>query len=49
VRQLEISDSLALPLDAVTEMFAILGKRGVGKTHTAYVVATDLLFPEGLA
>ncbi|MBF4549404.1 ATP-binding protein [Pseudoclavibacter sp. VKM Ac-2888] len=32
-----------LPLDAVTETFAILGKRGKGKTSTAVVLAEELI------
>lgn len=40
---LQISDTLALPLDAVTETFAILAKRGSGKTFTAAVMAEELL------
>ncbi len=34
---------LELPEEAVTETFAILGKRGVGKTTTARVLAEELL------
>ncbi|MBI3545975.1 MAG: DUF87 domain-containing protein, partial [Gammaproteobacteria bacterium] len=33
----------ALPLDAVTQTFAIMAKRGVGKTHTASVLAEEML------
>ena len=32
-----------LPLDAVTQTFGILAKRGVGKTYTASVLAEELL------
>jgi hypothetical protein len=32
-----------LPLDAVTQTFAILAKRGVGKTYTALVLVEELL------
>ena len=32
-----------LPIDAVTETFAILGKRGKGKTSTAVVLAEELI------
>ena len=32
VKQLHIAPDLALPLDAVTQTFAIMAKRGVGKT-----------------
>jgi hypothetical protein len=31
-RRLRIASGLTLPLEAVTETFAILAKRGVGKT-----------------
>lgn len=42
-KQLKIADNLSLPLDAVTQTFAILAKRGVGKTHTAMVTAEEML------
>ena len=56
-RTLHISDNLILPLDAVTQTFAIMAKRGVGKTHTGSIMAeemlkqgrvraSDLIFPE---
>lgn len=32
---LQISETFAFPLDAVTETFVILAKRGSGKTYTA--------------
>jgi hypothetical protein len=38
-----LSPSLSLPLAAATETFAILGRRGSGKTHTAVVLAEELL------
>lgn len=41
--RLRISDHLKLPLEAVTETFAILGRRGSGKTHTAVVMAEEML------
>ncbi len=40
---LSIGVGLELPEEAVTETFAILGKRGVGKTTTARVLAEELL------
>lgn len=40
---LKISAGLTLPLDAVTGTFAILAIRGVGKTHTASVMAEEML------
>lgn len=39
---LRLSENLALPLDAVTQTFAILAKRGVGKTYTAAVLVEEL-------
>ena len=38
-----LSDDVALPLDAVTQTFAVLGKRGSGKTNTASVLAEQLI------
>jgi hypothetical protein len=46
-RTLRVSDDLALPLEAVTETFAIFGKRGKGKTNAA-VVLVEELFRAGL-
>jgi DNA helicase HerA-like ATPase len=40
---LEISKDLSLPLEAVTETFAILAKRGKGKTNTAVVMAEEMI------
>jgi hypothetical protein len=42
VKTLRISSDLKLPLEAVTQTFAILAMRGVGKTHTASVLAEEL-------
>lgn len=42
-RNLQLADGLSLPLDAVTHTFAILAIRGVGKTHTASVMAEEML------
>lgn len=42
-RELRLSDNLTLPLDAVTQTFAILAKRGVGKTYTASVMVEEML------
>jgi len=42
-RSLHLAKDLRLPLDAVTETFAILGRRGSGKTHTAVVMAEEML------
>jgi len=41
--KLKISDNLQLPAEAVTQTFAILAKRGVGKTYTANVMAEEML------
>jgi uncharacterized protein DUF87 len=40
---LRIADDFRLPLEAVTETFGILAKRGVGKTYTAAVLVEELL------
>lgn len=39
----EISDSLRLPLNAVTEAFGVIGVRGSGKTTTARVLVEEML------
>lgn len=39
---LEISPELSLPLDAVTETFAILAKRRAGKSNAAVVMAEEM-------
>jgi G:T/U-mismatch repair DNA glycosylase len=41
--KLHISDDLSLPTDAITQTFAILAKRGVGKTHAGSVMAEEML------
>lgn len=40
---LKISKNLTLPDEAVTQTFAILAKRGVGKTYTASVMVEEML------
>lgn len=40
---LNIADNLKLPLEAVTQTFGILGKRGGGKTYTAKVIAEEMI------
>lgn len=40
---LHIGDELSLPLDAVTQTFAILGIRGSGKTNTAVVMFEEMV------
>lgn len=41
--ELKIGKGLTLPADAATETFAVLGRRGSGKTYTASVLAEELL------
>lgn len=41
---LAIAPNLTLPDDAVTQTFAILAKRGVGKTYTASVMAEEMAY-----
>jgi hypothetical protein len=43
VSKLRLSPDLAIPEEAVTQTFAILAKRGVGKTYTAAVMAEEML------
>lgn len=43
MKTLRISAQQELPLDAVTQTFAILGVRGTGKTNTGVVLAEELL------
>ncbi len=41
--KLQISDSLSLPPEALTETFAVLGKRGSGKTNFGVVLVEELV------
>lgn len=41
--KLRLSPDVTLPTDAVTQTFAVLGKRGSGKTNTASVLAEQLI------
>lgn len=41
--KLDISDSLKLPIEAVTQTFAILAKRGAGKSYTGCVMVEEML------
>jgi len=43
VNKLLIANNLKLPLEAVTQTFAIIAKRGVGKTYTAAVMIEEML------
>lgn len=47
MRGLHIAPGLVLPLDAATQTFGIVAKRGVGKTYTALVMAEEM-FGAGL-
>lgn len=40
---LKISDSLSLPVEAVTQTFAVLAKRGAGKSYTGCVMVEEML------
>lgn len=40
---LRIAENFSLPYEAVTQTFAILAKRGVGKTYTAAVMVEEML------
>jgi hypothetical protein len=42
VAKLRLSDDLELPLEAVTETFAIIAKRRVGKSNAAVVMAEEM-------
>ncbi|HEX7126862.1 MAG TPA: DUF87 domain-containing protein [Thermodesulfobacteriota bacterium] len=42
-RPLALAPELALPLDAVTQTFAFLAKRGAGKTYTAGILVEEFL------
>jgi hypothetical protein len=43
LKKLRISPDLTLPIEAVTETFAVLAKRGAGKTYTAKVLIEEML------
>jgi DNA helicase HerA-like ATPase len=40
---LQIADDFSIPIEAVTQTFAILAKRGRGKTYTACVIVEEML------
>lgn len=40
---LQIAEDFALPLDAITETFAVLAARGAGKTHTSSVLVEEVV------
>ncbi len=41
--QLRIASNLSLPLEAITQTFGFLAKRGMGKTYGASVIAEEML------
>ena len=41
--KIRLAPDFTLPDDAVTQTFAILARRGVGKTYTALVLVEELL------
>lgn len=41
--RIALADDFTMPVDSVTATFAILGKKGRGKTHTASVLAEELM------
>ncbi|BCM91603.1 hypothetical protein IAD21_03478 [Abditibacteriota bacterium] len=43
MRMLQLADDLKIPLDAATETFGILARRGAGKTYAAAVLAEELI------
>lgn len=43
IGMIQIASDLSLPIGAVTETFAILAKRGVGKTYLAAVMTEEML------
>lgn len=45
-KTLKISESLTLPLEAVTQTFAIVARKRVGKTYTASVLAEEMIEAE---
>jgi hypothetical protein len=45
--RLHLAPDFNLPLEAVTQTFAILAKRGVGKTYTALVLVEELVEGRG--
>lgn len=42
-RALRIAEDLSLPLDAAVQTFAVLAKRGAGKTYTTLVIVEEML------
>lgn len=42
-KKLHVADGLSLPVEAVTQTFALLARRGAGKTYAAKVLAEEML------
>ncbi len=42
-RPIHLADGLALPLDAVTQTFGMIGRKGAGKTYLATMLAEQML------
>lgn len=42
-RRLRIADDFSISIEAVTQTFGVLAKRGAGKTYTAMVLVEELL------
>ena len=42
-RELKISKTLSLPIEAVTQTFGILAIRGAGKTNTSVVLTEEMV------
>src|SRR5438132_11560696 len=40
---LQLAEDLTLPLEAVTQTFAVLGMRGSGKSYTGMVLAEEMV------
>ena len=43
MKNLKISKELSLPIDAVTQTFAMIGRKGAGKTYLASMIAEQML------
>lgn len=42
-RTIALNDTFTMPIDAVTQTFAIVGKRGRGKSSTAKVLVEEMV------